>query len=217
VIVSLADALGLAGAVVGGTAALFAWFSLHVADRAARNDVVSELRGWANDVIDLLSEASELCGEEGAMLSPDESSRRKSQLATRASSLWDRGRLFFPNVHQDVFGMHKPSAYSGLRPPILDMLMLSYELCRRIDAKPTVGDNPRRKAFVHLKREFVSTIQAAISPSKAPSSAKKYEDFLPTVGVKDLPEEIRSLAGAERRGFQLRFRSNLEIDGGDQA
>ncbi len=213
---NLTDALSLLGVGVGLVAALVAWFNLHIADRAARNDVVGELRSWANEVIELLSEASELCGTEGNVVSLDEMSRRKSQLAMRISSLWDRGRLFFPNVHQDVLGMHKPAAYSGLRPPILDVLMLSYELCRRIDAKPSTSDSPRRKAFLHLKREFVSTMQAAISPSKAPTTAKKYESFLPTVGVSDLPEEIRTLAGAQNRGFQVRFRSDRHIDGGDE-
>jgi hypothetical protein len=131
----MAEALQL-GDILGICALVVSWSNLRIADRAARNDVVVQLREWGDQVVDLLSEASELCRIEGARLGAGEFSGWRSRLSSRASSLWDRGRFFFPNERQDAFGKDKPSAFQGIRPPILDMLMLCFELTRKIVESP---------------------------------------------------------------------------------
>ncbi|MDQ2776283.1 MAG: hypothetical protein M3Y57_15400 [Acidobacteriota bacterium] len=212
----LSDTLSICALLVALVALLVSWYNLQTADRAARNDVIAELRGWADAVIDLLSEAGELCGTEVATLvNPSDLSKQRLRLVTRASALLDRGRFFFPNLNKESYGTYKPPAFRGLRSPILDLLMLSFELLRSFDPQVASGDDPRRKAFTHLKRAFVSAIQLAISPS-APTTVKKYEAFLPSIPAEPLPEEIRTLARVTRPSFELKFSSEIHVDAGDQ-
>jgi hypothetical protein len=207
--------------VVSLVALVVSWNNLRIVDSAARNDVIAHLRGWADQVVDLISEASELCRIEDAKLGYGELSVERSRLASRASSLLDRGRFFFPNVHrfppngsdrQAASGTHKPLAFHGLRPQILDMLMLCFDLIRKIELEGAVGDESRSDAFVHLRRVFVSAIQKATSSSATPRSLRAYEEYLQGIKVEPLPSEIRELAGATDRDFELSFRPDRVID-----
>ena len=114
IIVSL---LSICSLVVSLVALVVSWNNLRIVDSAARNDVIAHLRGWADQVVDLISEASELCRIEDAKLGYGELSVERSRLASRASSLLDRGRFFFTKVHrfppngsdrQAASGTHKP-------------------------------------------------------------------------------------------------------------
>jgi hypothetical protein len=175
--------------------------NLRIADRAARNDVVAQLRSWGDEVVDLLSEAAELCGAQVWQSGVSDFVIRRSHLAANASALLDRGRFFFAKIDRGNFGMNKPPAYQGYRPPILDLLFLTFSIIRRMDPKP---EPIRRRGLIHLQREFVSVIQFATGPS-APLSLGEYEAFLGGVPVKTLPEEILTLSGAGPNSFEIKF------------
>jgi hypothetical protein len=185
--------------------AIFGW---RTADRAARNDIVADLRAWANEVLDLLSEGAELCDAEAARVFAQEAEGQRLKLMTRASSLIDRGRFFFPNIHRQELEVHKSSAFIGLRPQILDIIMLSYDLLHSVT--PCHADDNRKAAFEHIRRAFVSTLQMATGKS-APKSVRKYETYLNTVVCEPLPQEIRVLAHAESRNFELKFSQDLHL------
>src|SRR5258708_5874265 len=118
---SNSDPISLVALVVALVALLISIQSLRVADRAARNDVLAQVRDWGGEVIDMLSEAEGLCSLDPKRLPGAEFFLRRSALVSRASALWDRGRCFFPNTYRELYGRHKAPGFRGLRPQILDL------------------------------------------------------------------------------------------------
>ena len=205
------DFINLIAVVVALVALLFSIFTLRIADRAARNDVLAQVRDWGGEVIEILSEASGLCCLDPARLPEGEFFMRRSAIICRLSALWDRGRLFFPNTYRELHGRHKPRAFRGIRPQILDLLALSHELAESIDYVTGAERNQRRLAFIRIKTEFVSAIQDAASFS-APATVRKYEIHLTNISVEPLPEQIRILAKAMSMGFDLKFDASLMLE-----
>jgi uncharacterized protein YbbC (DUF1343 family) len=197
------DSLNAAALIVALVALLISIYSWRTADRGARNDLISQVRDWAGDVIDALSSAAGLCA-----LTPEKMDGafflRRSDLMSTLSALLDRGRMFFPNTYRDSYGTHKLPAFRGLRPQILDVVLLAYELSRTIDYVSGTLNDRRRDGFVEIKKVFVSAVQDATSFA-APSRLLHYEAFLSKIVVHSLATEIRVLAKAEPRHFQLRF------------
>lgn len=150
-------------------------YSWGTATRAARNDVLAQVRDWGADVVDFLADAGSLC----ALTGSNELDQVKATLRSRASALLDRGRFFFPNLE-------------GLRPQILDLLMIAFQLIPGIS--PNSMENERRqKAFHHLQAVFVSTVKKAVNFSVSPASVKKYEEHLAKIQAQPLPNEILEL------------------------
>jgi hypothetical protein len=205
------DLISLVSLLVALVALLISIQNLRIADRAARNDVLAQVRDWGGEVIDMLSEAEGLCRLDPKRLSEGELFLRRSALISRASALWDRGRCFFPNTYRELHGTNTSEAFRGFRPQILDLLALSHGLAANIDSITGTGRDRRGLAFVRVKREFVSTIQNATSFS-APKSVKAYEVHLSKIPVEPLPYEIRVLANAVDRGFQLTFDASLALE-----
>ena len=207
------DPVALVGLLVALVALVIAIQNLRIADIAARNDVLGDVRAWGGEVIDLLSEAEELCQLDPSRLPDDDLFQRRSALICRTSALWDRGRCFFHNADRELHGVQKPEAFRGLRPPILDLVALSHGLATGIDTSGA-GRERRALAFLRIRREFVSTIQKATSFSDAPGTVKKYEAYLGGIEVQPLPHDIRVLANAEDKGFELTFDKSLSLDSG---
>jgi hypothetical protein len=185
-------------------------YSLRTAERGARNDVLAQVRAWGDQVVDILSDASSLCALDPNELAPGEFALRRADLISRASSLLDRGRLFFPNTARKTYGVAKPSAFQGLRPPILDLLFVAYKLTRSIDRTTRVKNDRCRLALIHLRRVFVSVLWKATAFS-SPSKVEQYEEYLTKIKVEPLPQEIRTLAGAEQHAFELSFDKDLQL------
>lgn len=200
----LGDFLNASALIVALVALLISIYSWRTADRAARNDVIGQVREWAGEVIDALSAAAGLCALRTEKAADDAFFLRRSELMSTFSSLLDRGRLFFPNTYREAYGTHKSTAFQGLRPQILDLVFLSHELTRSIDYVRGTLNDQRRGAFVQLKKAFVSAIQQATSFS-APSTLMRYEAFLNKTAVEPLPNEISLLAKAEVGHYQLSF------------
>lgn len=198
------DVLNASGLVVALVALLISVYSWRTTDRAARNDVISQVREWASEVIDALSVAAGLCALSANRLADGELFMRRWEMMSTLSSLLDRGRMFFPNTYREGYGTHKPAAFQGLRPQILDVIYLAHELSRNIDYAGGTLNDRRRLAFEHVKKAFVSAVQQATGLT-APVTLLPYESFLNTTSVDPLPSEIRILAKAEGRSFQLRF------------
>lgn len=127
------EQLSYAAAVAALVIAIYAWLT---ATRGARNDVLAQVREWGNDVVDLLADARGLC--QRASLHSDDFARERAELQTHTSALLDRGRFFFPNLPTQLIK-------KGLRPPILDLLIIAYELVPGISEKtePTVAERGR--------------------------------------------------------------------------
>jgi hypothetical protein len=208
---SNSDLIGLISFAVALVALLISIQNLRIADRAARNDVLAQVRDWGGEVIDMLSEATGLCSLDPKRLPESEVFLRRSALMSRASALWDRGRCFFPNTYHELHGKHKETAYSGLRPQILDLLALSHGLTKSIDYITGTERDQRTLAFVRIKRSFVSAIQGATSFT-SPKSVRAYEVYLSKIPVRPLPDEIRVLANIENRGFQLFLDPSLVLE-----
>jgi hypothetical protein len=183
---------------------------VQTANLAARNDIGAELRAWADEVIDLLSEAADLC----VSLAPDADrsvlASRCARLTHHASALIDRGRFFFPNyepadrAYRGNTPGHEGAVNTGFRPKILDLVFLSFKLLRSIDVNGISGDDLRRRAFVHLKRVFLSAVQHAIK-IRTPDTVEGYEQALRNIPVGPIPKKIRLLANAEGHGFEIEF------------
>jgi hypothetical protein len=131
--------------------------------RHASFNTVSEwsrdLREWAGEAVDVLSEATYLCETE-------ESSEHHAQIFScrhRLSSLIDRGRFFLPNIRRDEWGLHKPYAYRGFRHSGLDPLVAAEHV---LSTGTTGRFSDRKHALVEMKREFVSSIQQILDPER---------------------------------------------------
>lgn len=120
-----------------------------------------DLRDWAAETIDVLSEATYLCGDSDP---PNpETLARMFSCRHRLSSMIDRGRFFLPNIRKDEHGVDKPYAYRGLRHSGLDPLVAA----ERVLSTNTTGRfTDRRHALVAMKREFVSAIQKILDPER---------------------------------------------------
>lgn len=117
-----------------------------------------DLTAWANEAVEVLSEATYAC-EEAA--DPAASSERVFTCRHRMSSLIDRGRFFLPNIHRDEYGTDKPYAYRGFRHSALDPLAAAEHV---LSIGETGRFADRRHALVAMKREFVSSIQRILDP-----------------------------------------------------
>ena len=192
--VSLEQMGNLISLVVAVAALAIAAYSWMTASRAARNDVLAQVREWSGDVVDLLAEARGLCELDN--VDPSRIAVSRSELRFRASALLDRGRFFFPN-------------WAGTRPHILALVMVAYELMPRI-ADKSVDTKRVEKALDYLQSVFVSTIKQAVNFSAAPATVNKYEERLSTIQAPPLPLEISKMR-ATRHGSTLVF-DNRPLD-----
>ncbi len=85
------------------------------------------------------------------------------------SILVERGRLFFRNARSG-HGRHKPHAYRGKRPEILDQLVIAHQIaCTWPDA-----DSDRRRMMgvvaSDVLRRFVSLVQMEVGRTRTASA-----------------------------------------------
>lgn len=119
-----------------------------------------DLREWAAEAIDVLSEATYLCDFHCANNDLDE---RAFPCRHRVSALIDRGRFFLPNIRRHEHGVEKPYAYRGLRHSALDPLVAAE---RVLSIGVTGRFIDRKHALIAMKREFVSSIQQILDPER---------------------------------------------------
>jgi hypothetical protein len=203
-IVTLED-VSLGISVVALFIASLAW---RLANRSARNDVIAQVRDWGGEVVQVITDAASLC-EPGYMQTNCPGTATKlPDLTSRASALIERGRFFFPNAKREAYGTHKSPAKRGIRPQVLDLVLISYELTRSID--PDAANDRLLLAFRALRDAFVSTIQKSTRFSLTPS-LRRYEQHLEKITVEDLPTEILDLVN-QRHNYELKFNPGLKLD-----
>jgi hypothetical protein len=119
------EAINLALGIIALVMSVAAYRSGSHANRlsasAIASDWVRDLRAWAAECIDVLSEATYQQPRTGEA-TPEQAACLRT-CRQRLSALVDRGRFLLPNEREEQYGGHKPRAYRGLRHPALDALV----------------------------------------------------------------------------------------------
>lgn len=131
---------------------------------ALQQEYLANIRVWADESIEALTQAIFLCDLEPARMPQDEFFGRWLDVRMRLSTLTDRGRLFFENEKQDDHGQHKPPAFRGYRSPSLDPLLAAYRLIDPLRTSKELDRPALRDQLTTQRRTFVSNIQALPSP-----------------------------------------------------
>lgn len=118
-----------------------------------------DLRLWAEQVIDAMSELIYLCDLDPAFEGGFDVFALRHELRHRLSALGDRGRLMLPNIHDDTVGHTRPSAFRGLKQQALDLVIGAHDLAGRLDYRHKPPNRELRELVVAVKREFVSEMQ----------------------------------------------------------
>ncbi|MCW5851790.1 MAG: hypothetical protein KIT87_17080 [Anaerolineae bacterium] len=150
--------VGVAGVVATLVGVIVAWRLGRRAEFALA-EWLRDLRVWASEVIDVLSEAAYSYPEGEASKSPD---HNLNQCIYRLSALIDRGRFFLPNQRIDEYRTHRPLAYRGFRHSALDPLVAAIKVLEG-QADNYLVDR-RHRALIELRKEFVSEIHRILKP-----------------------------------------------------
>lgn len=128
----------------------------------------AQLRSWADQTVDLLSEAAFLaaCDPERMPPAPNDFFTKRGEMMAAVSALIDRGRWFLPNTDPDKYGQRKAEAYQGFRQEALNYLVAVHEKVRDLNYTTGDGNKDRQKSLVCLKRGFVSEIQEVLASRK---------------------------------------------------
>ena len=142
-----------------------------------------DLRSWASEAIDALSEAICAC-EEGDISSENSPGGIHTRLRisrVRLSSLVDRGRFFLPNSHTEIYKPDKNYAYRGYRHAALDPLVASIKVI-----EGSIGTFPSAHvALQEMRREFVSSIHKILGPVDANQKIAQMLQRLDSAGNPD--------------------------------
>ena len=133
----------------------------------------SEVRSWAGDVIDKMTDAVFLCDLDPKKMPEGRFFEIRHQLLADLSSLLDRGRLYIPNVDETVVGTWKQSAYRGLREDALNCLTEVFKFVKSINWEDQSQNKPKRREIVNQKREFTSQLQVFLDVRKIAREIKR--------------------------------------------
>lgn len=164
-------------AIAALASAAAAYFAFRASEKNARDTMrlewTREVLAWADDCIAALSEAHSIC--DPRYCQSEGHAGRVFEAHWKISYLIDRGRLYFENDKSDGYGQHKPSAYQGYAPEMLEWLKDAYNsLSNYIYTSFRDGDEIKED-IIKSKRHFVSLMQVEIDPSwfrKAMTSSK---------------------------------------------
>ena len=131
--------------------------------RVRRDDDIIQ---WSNATIDTISRAELLLRSAHRYLETKEYLVLRDESLAALSSAVDKGRLYFPNVEADSYGIEKESAYRGHRQPILDELVAIYDLIKDLDPAVSSGFPAKLDEFAKRKRAFVSEAQSEVEPRR---------------------------------------------------
>jgi hypothetical protein len=133
---------------------------------ATRLKYFEDFRKWADQLVDVLTEAIHLCDLDPKRVVGETFFHRRHRLQITLSAMTDRGRWFFPNIEVDDHGAHKELGYRGYRHELLDGLVSAYRCLGKLDYEN--GDNNRsiRDDLTAAKRHFVGQVQKIIDPTK---------------------------------------------------
>jgi hypothetical protein len=173
-----AVALLSAGVAVFAAAAsvCFSVLSLRAQARALRlqhagvvGQYFGELRAWADEACNVLSDAVHLCRLDPAQCEPPSFFERRHGVRVKLSALVDRGRWFFPNVTQDERDQDDRDAdelpaFLGRRPDVLNYLVKAYRLVNGLDCQEHAPNHQVREDLRSAQRGFVNEVQRFLDP-----------------------------------------------------
>ncbi|HNY39474.1 MAG TPA: hypothetical protein PKJ41_03735 [Bryobacteraceae bacterium] len=176
--------------------------SVTVAQHGVRNDARALVISWGGEVIDLLAEVRLVFRSSGDGTLTEVSEPESAALASRVSALIDKARMLFPNMGQEWYGVHKRLEDRGIRPPILDLLVLLFDLIegycdRRTPVQiVTAGTDEVRTYMLRLLKS--ATVIGV------PEAIDQYEIHLSKLRVTGFPAYLKSFA-ADGRKFEIDF------------
>ena len=159
----MSDFVGLISAIVSILALIGSAYAWRV--RELRREEVLQ---WGLQCIDVLQTSvlllRAICDEGVAVNTPE-----ARELKIRSSVLCEQGRLFFKNQNSDAFGQSKRPAYRGLRPTILDRLVVNYQLLDRLSGGDLSDVGSMARVAEDNLKFFVSLIQAEVGRGRTAS------------------------------------------------
>lgn len=175
--VVIAVGSAIASFVFSRRAQLLSRSQLDIGVRSFRLEYLQNLRAWADETVDAISEAAHVCDIEPTQIDRRELELRKNALKSKLSSLIDRGRWFFPNVivREDDAGL-MASAYRGLRPIALSNILTVYQTLDRIILEEEDERRKQREIIAVAQRHFVSEIQETLDPRKRERDFQELEE-----------------------------------------
>ena len=155
------------GAMIVAACGLFLAWRTQREGQLRKADVLK----WALESIESLQTAVLLidrrCHE--ADLPDEELATDLYDSCSRLSVLAEQGRLYFRN-QKHAHGAAKEIAYRGLRPEILDQLIIGFYVCQTFFQSTTDERWKLRYLMLQAELRFVSLVQAEVGRSKIASS-----------------------------------------------
>ncbi len=171
------DAISLVAASVAllsvASVAAFAWINYRreklnqkIQHANLRQQYFLALRAWSDQLSDVLSEAIHFCELDPTKCPAGSFFERRNKFRITLSSMIDRGRWFFPNLHTKEYGQHKERAFRGYRQEVLNSLVESYRIITKLNYVDGSGNNVLKDNLVTAKKRFVSEVQNVLDPSQ---------------------------------------------------
>ena len=174
--VSLEQALAIGSALIALASFIL---NLRLVDRQEKRNAVnlklaydSDVLGWSDEVITMLSHAIETLCEKGVSYNDAEFHGRRSMARAHLSALIDRGRIFFPNRTDTDHGSEKEMGFQGHRQAVLDVLVEAYAVLDKAGLAP----GPDQDAAAKLRaqsRLFVAEIFKTVDPVRRGAKVKE--------------------------------------------
>lgn len=186
--------------LIAATGLAFAYFQWRKA-QLRRDDVLA----WANEVIESLEALLLVCLLEDPPLDPNTARSKSLEIAFRTATLVEQGRLFFKNEVIDNHGSHRPPAYRGYRPAILDPIVVAHQIAcalpsanKEEKARMCVLAEDRLKTFVSLAEKEVGRQKSAAADARKKGDGLHLRHLMETVDESrlarraSLNQELRS-------------------------
>ena len=124
-----------------------------------------DVAAWADRAITMLLTV-ELCAKPDTPIPADERSKRLTDAYFALSALTEQGRLFFPNV-QGRDGERARDTYAGLRPKLLDPLVVGHKAAGRMLARPGEDSRALLVLLLEQRKTFMTLVQKEIGRRRA--------------------------------------------------
>lgn len=170
--VLLTGLVGCLAWIVGARSALTSQKQYQLDATLFASDWLRDLRSWATQAIEILSEAI-------YMSSSDSASDTSNLLMYRhrLSGLIDSGRFLLPNLGHEIYGVEKPTAYRGRRHRAIDCLVAAEKILGGDSDLERFNMGPPKSVLIEIKREFVSVVQEIIDPREQSRVIKSLLDI----------------------------------------
>lgn len=136
--------------------------SQHLQFVGAKLKYLDDIRGWAGDISDAITEAIHLCDLNPVLLTGESFFDRRHRLRIALSTLIDQGRWYFPNMIVDDHGADKELGFRGYRHEVLDGPVRAYNLIKLLDYKKKENNASLRNELTDSKRHFVGQVQSIL-------------------------------------------------------